>query len=114
MSRKDPSKTIQTPVDYHKGLYKVLDRIRAKPSPREVNMMLCSGGGGRVDYEALKCFTEFWLSDNADPMEYVYIQWENSPLLSCDRHCNHVTDWSNAGMKYRCDSYDGVSWDLTS
>lgn len=41
-------------VDYVKGLYKVLDRIRAKYP--KVNMMLCSGGGGRVDYEALKYY----------------------------------------------------------
>ena len=88
-------------VDYVKGLYKVLDRIRAKYP--KVNMMLCSGGGGRVDYEALKYFTEFWLSDNTDPIERVYIQWENSYYYPAIAHCNHVTDWSNAGMKYRCD-----------
>lgn len=88
-------------VDYVKGLYKVLDRIRARYP--EVAMMLCSGGGGRVDYEALKYFTEFWLSDNTDPLERVFIQWENSYFYPAISHCNHVTDWSKVSMKYRCD-----------
>jgi alpha-galactosidase len=84
-----------------KGLYKVLERIRAKYP--KVDMMLCSGGGGRVDYEALKYFTEFWLSDNTDPLERVFIQWENSYFYPAIAHCNHVTDWSKVSMKYRCD-----------
>ncbi len=88
-------------VDYVKGLYKVLDRIRAKYP--KVAMMLCSGGGGRVDYEALKYFTEFWLSDNTDPIERVFIQWENSYYYPAIAHCNHVTDWSKVSMKFRCD-----------
>ena len=88
-------------VDYVKGLYKVLERVRAKyPS---VDMMLCSGGGGRVDYEALKYFTEFWLSDNTDPLERVFIQWEYSYFYPAIASCNHVTDWSNVSLKYRCD-----------
>lgn len=54
-------------VDYVRGLYKVLDRIKAKYP--NLPMMLCAGGGGRSDYEALKYFTEFWPSDNTDPIE---------------------------------------------
>jgi alpha-galactosidase len=83
------------------GLYKVLERLRAKyPS---IPMMLCSGGGGRVDYGALKYFTEFWLSDNTDPLERIFIQWENSYFFPAIAHCNHVTDWSKVGIKYRTD-----------
>ncbi len=88
-------------VDYVKGLYKVLDRLRAKYP--KVPMMLCSGGGGRVDYGALKYFTEFWLSDNTDPLERVFIQWENGYFFPAIAHCNHVTDWSKIGIKYRTD-----------
>ncbi len=88
-------------VDYVKGLYKVLDRVRTKyPS---VAMMLCSGGGGRVDYEALKYFTEFWISDDTHPLERVYIQWENSMFYPAIASCNHVTDWDKGSLKYRCD-----------
>jgi alpha-galactosidase len=88
-------------VDYVKGLYKVLEKLRAKyPS---VNMMLCSGGGGRVDYEALKYFTEFWPSDNTHPLERVFIQWENSYFYPAIATCNHVTDWDKGSLKFRCD-----------
>lgn len=88
-------------VAYVQGLYKVLERIRAKYP--KVPMMLCSGGGGRVDYEALKYFTEFWLSDNTDPLERVFIQWEYSYFYPAITHCNHITDWSKVGLKYRTD-----------
>lgn len=88
-------------VDYVKGLYKVLERIRAKYP--KVPMMLCSGGGGRVDYEALKYFTEFWVSDNTDPMERIFMQWEYSYFYPAIAQCNHITDWSNVGIKFRTD-----------
>lgn len=38
-------------IEYVRGLYKVLERVRGKYP--NVPMMLCSGGGGRVDYAAL-------------------------------------------------------------
>jgi alpha-galactosidase len=88
-------------VDYVRGLYKVLDRFRAKYP--DLPMMLCSGGGGRVDYGALKYFTEFWLSDNTDPLERVFIQWEYSHFFPAITHDNHVTDWGKQPIKYRTD-----------
>ncbi len=88
-------------IDYVRGLYKVLERLRAKYP--KVPMMLCSGGGGRVDYEALKYFTEFWVSDNTDPLERIYMQWESSYYFPAIAQCNHITDWSKLGIKYRTD-----------
>jgi alpha-galactosidase len=66
-------------------------------------MMLCSGGGGRVDYGALKYFTEFWPSDNTDPLERIYIQWENSYFYPAITSSNHVTDWGKQPLKFRVD-----------
>lgn len=99
--KKSGKKQTQVYVDYVKGLYKVLERIRTKYPT--VPMMLCSGGGGRVDYGALKYFSEYWLSDNTDPIERIFIQWENSKFFPAIAHCNHVTDWSKASMKFRTD-----------
>ena len=88
-------------VDYTRGLYKVLQRIRAKYP--KVPMMLCSGGGGRGDYELLKYFTEFWPTDDTEPLERIFVQWDYSyffPSISTD---NHVTDWGKQPLKFRVD-----------
>lgn len=88
-------------IEYMRGLYKVLERIRAKyPS---VPMMLCSGGGGRVDYAALKYFTELWPSDNTEPLERIFIQWEYSYFYPAITSSNHVTDWGKQPIKFRTD-----------
>ncbi|MEN6324397.1 MAG: alpha-galactosidase [Proteiniphilum sp.] len=88
-------------VEYTNGLDKVLQRIRKKYPT--VPMMLCSGGGGRSDYGLLQYFTEFWLSDNTDPLERVFMQWDYSYYYPAITMCNHVTDWSNKPLKYRID-----------
>ncbi|GGA83886.1 alpha-galactosidase [Flavobacterium palustre] len=88
-------------VDYVKGLYKVLQRIRAKYP--KVPIMLCSGGGGRGDYEFLKYFTEFWPSDDTDPIERIFLQWDYSYFFPAIATCNHVTDWGKQPLKFRVD-----------
>jgi len=88
-------------IDYVRGLYKVLARIRAKYPT--VPMMLCSGGGGRVDYGALQYFTEYWPSDNTDPLERIFIQWEYSYFYPAIASSNHVTNWGKQPLKYRVD-----------
>ena len=88
-------------VEYVRGLYKVLERVRQKYPV--IPMMLCSGGGGRVDYEALKYFTEYWPSDNTDPLERVFIQWGNSYFFPSIASCNHVTNSGNQPLKYKID-----------
>jgi alpha-galactosidase len=89
-------------VAYSKGLQNVLERVRAKYPT--VPIMLCSGGGGRSDYNLLKYFTEFWLSDNTDPLERVFMQWNYSYHYPAITMCSHVTDWSkDKSLKYRID-----------
>ena len=89
-------------VDYVRGLYKVLDRIKAKYP--NLPMMLCAGGGGRSDYEALKYFTEFWPSDNTDPIERLFIQWGYSQIFPSKTLCAHVTTWNRGtSIKFRTD-----------
>ena len=89
-------------VDYVRGLYNVLDRIKAKYP--DLPMMLCSGGGGRTDYEGLKDFTEFWPSDNTDPIERLFIQWGYSQVFPVKAQSAHVTTWNKtAPIKFRTD-----------
>ncbi len=88
-------------VDYVKGLYKVLQRIRAKYP--KVPMMLCSGGGGRADYEMLKYFTEFWPSDDTEPVERIFLQWNYSYFFPSITNDCHVTDWGKQPIKFRVD-----------
>ncbi len=88
-------------ISYVRGLYQVLQRLRAKYP--NVPFMLCSGGGGRVDYEALKYFTEFWPSDNTDGLKRVYIQWGYSYFFPANTIAAHVTSWGKQSLKFRTD-----------
>jgi alpha-galactosidase len=88
-------------VDYVNSLYGVLDRLRQKYP--HLPIMLCSGGGGRVDYGTLKYFTEFWASDNTDALERIYIQWGYSYFFPAFAVCNHVTSWGRQSLKFRTD-----------
>lgn len=89
-------------VDHVRGLYNVLRRVREKYP--DVPMMLCSGGGVRCDYEVLKYFTEFWCSDNTDPVERLYIQWGFSQFFPAKAMAAHVTGWNKrTSIKFRTD-----------
>jgi alpha-galactosidase len=89
-------------VDHVRGIYNVLQRIQQKYP--NVPMMLCSGGGARCDYEALKYFTEFWCSDDTDPVERVYIQWGFSQFFPSKAMAAHVTSWNKqTSVKFRTD-----------
>ena len=89
-------------IDYTRGLYNILDRIQLKYP--DLTMMLCSSGGGRSDFGALKYFTEFWCSDNTDPIERLFIQWGFSYFMPAKAMCSHVTAWNKkADIKFRTD-----------
>jgi alpha-galactosidase len=88
-------------IDYVRGLYNVTERVRRKYPTTP--MMLCSGGGGRIDYGALQYFTEFWPSDNTDGVERVFIQWSYSFFFPVIATCNHVTSWGKQSLKFRTD-----------
>lgn len=89
-------------VDYTRGLYKVFERIQTKYP--DLTMMLCSSGGGRCDYGALRYFTEFWCSDDTEPIERLFIQWGYSHFMPAKAMCAHVTNWNRqASIKFRTD-----------
>jgi len=95
-------------VDYHLGLIKTLKRIREK-YPRLV-IQDCASGGGRANYGLLPYFDEFWVSDNTDALQRVYIQYGTSlffPANAMAQHINHVPYWNTGKriipIKFRCD-----------
>ncbi|MGY0034864.1 alpha-galactosidase [Pedobacter sp. NJ-S-72] len=47
--------------------------------------------------------TEFWPSDNTDPLERIFIQWDYSYFYPAIASSNHVTDWGKQPIKFRTD-----------
>lgn len=88
-------------VDYANALDDIMARTAAKhPS---VEMMLCAGGGGRVDLRSLRHFHEFWPSDNTDPVRRVKMQWEYAAMYPAISVCAHVTHWGKRPLKFAFD-----------
>jgi len=87
-------------IDYVRALYALMDKT-AKTFPG-TELMLCSGGGGRVDYGALRYFHEFWPSDNTDPVVRVQMQWDYSYYFPVMAMASHVTHWGNRPMHFAC------------
>jgi alpha-galactosidase len=102
-------------IDYVEALYQLMNKT-AKTFP-DTEMMLCSGGGGRVDYGALKYFQEFWPSDNTDPVTRVLMQWDYSYFFPPMAIASHVTHWGNRPMHFACSvamsACMGLDLDLT-
>jgi alpha-galactosidase len=88
-------------IDYTWALYDMMERV-SKAHPK-VQLMLCSGGGGRVDFGALRFFDSFWPSDNTDPLERVRMQYGYSMLFPAAATSDHVTRMNNRPMKFCCD-----------
>ncbi len=94
-------------IDYHKGLEKTLDRIRA--AHPDVTIQACASGGGRANWGFLPWFDEFWVSDNNDALQRVYMQWGTSyfyPAIAMASHIsaspNHQT-FRRIPVKFRAD-----------
>lgn len=94
-------------IDYHKGLAATLDRIRAKYP--NVTIQACASGGGRANYGVLPWFDEFWVSDNTDALQRVFLQWGDSYFFPPTVMASHISASPNhqtqrrIPMKYRID-----------
>jgi alpha-galactosidase len=102
-------------IDYVQALYALMDKT-ARDFPN-TELMLCSGGGGRADYGALKYFHEFWPSDNTDPTIRVPMQWDYSYFFPPMALASHVTHWGHRPMHFACSvamsARFGMDLDLT-
>lgn len=88
-------------IEYTKGLYKVFaETVAANP---KLQMMLCSAGGARSDYGALKYFHEFWASDNTNALSRVFIQWGYSHIFPAKALGCHVTHMGHHPFKFAFD-----------
>lgn len=94
-------------IEYHRGFEKVCQRIRAKYP--DLVIQACASGGGRANYGYLPYFDEFWVSDNTDALQRVYMQWGTSyffPAIAMASHIsaapNHQT-FRTIPLKYRID-----------
>ncbi len=94
-------------VEYHRGLVKTLQRIRAKHP--HVTIQDCASGGGRANYGLLPYFDEFWVSDNNDALQRVFIQWGTSYFFPSNAMGQHIggSPYHMTGrqlpIKFRCD-----------
>lgn len=76
-------------IEYHRGMEKVLERIRAKYP--DLVMQACASGGGRINYGFMPYFDEFWTSDNTDAMQRIFIQWGVSNFFPAVAMASHVS-----------------------
>ncbi len=94
-------------IAYHRGFENICQRIRAKYP--ELTIQACASGGGRANYGVLPYFDEFWVSDNTDALQRLYMQWGTSyffPAIAMASHIsaapNHQT-FRTTPLKYRID-----------
>jgi alpha-galactosidase len=99
-SRLGPDRQSHLWIDYVHALYALMDKTAKTFSKTE--LMLCAGGGGRVDYGALRYFHEFWPSDNVDPAIRVAMQWDYSYFFPPISIVSHVTQSGNCPMHFAC------------
>ena len=94
-------------IAYHQGFSKVIDRIRAKY--KDVVIQCCASGGGRANWGMLRGFDEFWVSDNTDALQRIYMQYGTSyffPAIAMASHISAVpnhTVFRTTSLKYRID-----------
>jgi len=94
-------------VDYWQGMYALLDRVReAYP---DLVIQCCASGGGRANWGVLPWFDEFWVSDNTDALQRIYMQWGTSYFFPAIAMASHIsatpnhTVYRTTSLKYRID-----------
>lgn len=94
-------------VAYMRGLAAVCDRVRAKYP--DLTIQACASGGGRANWGILPWFDEFWVSDNTDALQRIYMQWGTSYFFPAIAMASHISATPNhtvhrtTSLKYRID-----------
>lgn len=94
-------------IEYPRAILKLMEKFRKKYPA--ITMMVCSGGGGRMDYGSMPYFQEYWPSDNTDALDRITIQWGLNyffPAIGMASHVsvtpNHITGRTTP-LKFRFD-----------
>ena len=94
-------------IAYHRGFEKVCQRVREKYP--DVTIQACASGGGRANWGVLPYFDEFWVSDNTDALQRIYMQWGTSYFFPAIAMASHISATPNhtvfrtTSLKYRID-----------
>lgn len=94
-------------IEYWRGFEKVCNRIRA--AYPDLTIQACASGGGRANWGVLPWFDEFWVSDNTDALQRVYMQWGTSYFFPAIAMASHISATPNhtvhrtTSIKYRID-----------
>ena len=94
-------------IEYHRGFQKACERIRDKYP--DLTIQACASGGGRANWGVLPWFDEFWVSDNTDALQRIYMQWGTSYFFPAIAQASHISATPNhtvfrtTAMKYRID-----------
>ncbi|MBQ3698981.1 MAG: alpha-galactosidase [Prevotella sp.] len=94
-------------IAYHRGFEKVCQRIRAKYP--DLTIQACASGGGRANWGVMPWFDEFWVSDNTDALQRIYMQWGTSYFFPAIAMASHISATPNhtvfrtTALKYRID-----------
>ena len=94
-------------IEYHRGLEKVCKRVREKYP--DITLQACASGGGRANWGILPYFDEFWVSDNTDALQRIYMQWGTSYFFPAIAMASHIsaapnhTVYRTTSLKMRID-----------
>ena len=92
-------------VKYTKNLYEIWRTLKEKFP--HVMFESCSGGGGRIDLGIMEYADQFWVSDNTDALDRLYMQEGFSTMYNPKTMVCWVTDSPNGfnkrnlSLKYR-------------
>ena len=94
-------------IAYWEGFAALCDRVReAYP---DLTIQDCASGGGRANWGVLPWFDEFWVSDNTNALQRIYIQWGTSYFFPAIAMAAHISATPNhtvrrtTSLKYRID-----------
>ena len=94
-------------IAYHRGFESVCKRIRNKYP--DLTIQACASGGGRANWGVLPWFDEFWVSDNTDALQRIYMQWGTSYFFPAIAMASHIsaapnhTVYRTTSLKLRID-----------